>query len=723
MGSSGFPTDRIFRFGQFELSEREGELRKNGVRIKLQDQPFQVLAELLANAGRIVTREELQRKLWPAETFVDFDVGLNTAIRKLRQALNDDADNPRYIETLARRGYRFVGQAAVISTEPAPLGELTPAPSPDAAPPEKANAVGESSPQALPAEKPNEASGRKWTWAALGAGAALLIAGLVFWWARPPAVPVVEAITQLTEDGRAKGVHESLQTDGSRLYFNEGRRGSLEIAQAAVTGGPVSLLPTPLIDAQPEGIASDGSFLIVLEGGAGPPPKPVWKVPLPTGEPVRLGNLEAQGAGVTPDGHILLSSLGDLYIAENDGSHVRKIIAGVDGFIGNQTTSPDGRQIVFTRYPVAGPPELFVANADGSGVRLIARNDEAGGFCCARWIPDGRYLVFESRAKAQQDIWYLPTKRGWLHRTREPKKLTAGPFSFHDPVPSRDGQTVFALGTKERGELVRYDMKAKHFVPVLGGISATNVSFSRDGKWAAYRSFPDLTLWRSRSDGTDRLQLTYSPVGETSAFSPDGKQVEYEADGNIYLISTDGGQPQAIVNDGRSGAADWSPDGHMIVFLTATDRYGSRANLLNLASGKRSALPSLDDFRVVRWISDDKLVAGHVGSEAFSVLDLNSQTWSDWTIEPKPEVITRWGVSPSQQYLYYATGGPDAALMRVRLGDHRAEEIARLKDFQFATFIQIHLSDQSISLAPDGSPILARDTGAQEIYALTVRWP
>src|SRR5215469_11376263 len=100
--------DRVFRFGPFELSEREGELRKNGTRIKLQEQPFRVLAELLANPGRVVTREDLQQKLWQADTFVDFDRGLNTAIRKLRQALNDDADEPRYIETLARRGYRFV---------------------------------------------------------------------------------------------------------------------------------------------------------------------------------------------------------------------------------------------------------------------------------------------------------------------------------------------------------------------------------------------------------------------------------------------------------------------------------------------------------------------------------------------------------------------------------------------------------------------------------------
>src|SRR6478672_11401107 len=118
MESTASSADRIFRFGQFELLEREGELRKNGVRIKLQEQPFRVLVELLASAGRVVTREQLQQKLWPADTFVDFDVGLNTAIRKLRQALGDDADRPRFIETSAKRGYKFLAPVSITTNPP-----------------------------------------------------------------------------------------------------------------------------------------------------------------------------------------------------------------------------------------------------------------------------------------------------------------------------------------------------------------------------------------------------------------------------------------------------------------------------------------------------------------------------------------------------------------------------------------------------------------------------
>ena len=99
---------RIARFGLFELDLNAGELRKSGVKLRLQGQPFQVLALLLERAGDVVTREELQQKLWPADTFVDFDHSLNTAINKVREALGDSASSPRYVETLARRGYRFI---------------------------------------------------------------------------------------------------------------------------------------------------------------------------------------------------------------------------------------------------------------------------------------------------------------------------------------------------------------------------------------------------------------------------------------------------------------------------------------------------------------------------------------------------------------------------------------------------------------------------------------
>ena len=121
------PSPRALRFGVFEADLRTGELRKNGMKVRLQEQPFQVLATLLERPGEMVAREELRQRLWPADTFVDFDHSLNTAINKLREALGDSAGSPRFIETLARRGYRFLAPVEIIG------GENEVAPTPPAA--------------------------------------------------------------------------------------------------------------------------------------------------------------------------------------------------------------------------------------------------------------------------------------------------------------------------------------------------------------------------------------------------------------------------------------------------------------------------------------------------------------------------------------------------------------------------------------------------------------
>ena len=124
------PTPRVLRFGVFELDRRSGELRKQGVRVRVQEQPLRVLEALLAEPGEPVTREALRQRLWPDDTFVDFDNGLNRAINRLRAALGDEADNPRFIETLERRGYRFIAPVGVadMPSSPAapPLPETTP---------------------------------------------------------------------------------------------------------------------------------------------------------------------------------------------------------------------------------------------------------------------------------------------------------------------------------------------------------------------------------------------------------------------------------------------------------------------------------------------------------------------------------------------------------------------------------------------------------------------
>lgn len=276
---------------------------------------------------------------------------------------------------------------------------------------------------------------------------------------QPPPIPVVEAVPQLTDDGEAKFVASNLLTDGSRIYFNEGTTFNMKIGQVAVTGGSTAIIPTRFAIPQIVGLDPEGSALLAMMGSPseGVSGIPLWTIPLPLGEPRRLGNLKAQDASFCPDGRILFSLGKDLYLAEKEGSNPHKLLSA-DGLIGEPSMSPDLTQIVFTSYPLSGTATIFDATADGSGVHPIATTNEGLGYCCARWMPDGRYIVFQNRGASRRDLWMLPMKAGFPQRSRQLIQLTAGPLSYSGPVASRDGKQIFAAGTKQRGELVRYDV-------------------------------------------------------------------------------------------------------------------------------------------------------------------------------------------------------------------------------------------------------------------------
>jgi Tol biopolymer transport system component/DNA-binding winged helix-turn-helix (wHTH) protein len=708
-------TERVYRFGSFELSEREGELRKSGVRIKLQEQPFRVLVELVANAGRLVSREDLHQKLWPSDTFVDFDVGLNSAIRKLRQALNDDADHPHYIETLAKRGYRFLAPVSEMGGKSAEQhSQLTP----DGATASDASLLtsGESA-NPVHAER---GSTQRWIWIALAVVAIAISAAFVFWWNRRPAVPVVEAVTQLTDDTEPKSFYAKIVTDGVRVYFNEGTVGSLKIAQVAVTGGSVGAIPTTVVAPWIAGLATEGSALLAISGGIGG--GPMWQIPLPTGEPRRIGTIDVQDASFFPDGRILFARESDLYVADKDGSNPRKLVS-VDGAIWQPSISPDGQRLVFTIWSGLSfiPMSIVESMADGSGLRAIVNTSESGYVCCSQWSSDGKYILFQNRHEGQADLWLLPMKAGFLHRMPKAIQLTNGPLSYTFPVMSRDGKEIFALGTKERGELVRFDVRANQFLPFLSGISAFNPTFSRDGKWVAYTSHPDHTLWRSRSDGSERLQLTYPPMHVYYSFiSPDGKQVVYgNAKGEIYVISIDGGQPQKVVEKDASGAT-WSPDGNVLVFTKYFDADTHfELQFLDLRTGKRTVVPDSRDLLGGHWVAENTLVATPPNNAKLMIFDVRKQQWSDLVPGKVPGSVINWAHSPDYKYVYYTTGGAEPKAMRVRLADHNVETIASLKELRRAVGPD---ENTQISVAPDASAIFTRDVGTQEIYALKLKW-
>lgn len=330
--------------------------------------------------------------------------------------------------------------------------------------------------------------------------------------------------------------------------------------------------------------------------------------------------------------------------------------------------------------------------------------------------------MFQSRGRGGLNVWTLPMRAGFLQRTRQPIQLTAGPLEYSGPVPSRDGRQIFAAGAKQRGEVVRYDLNSKQFVPFLSGISAFNPTFSSDGNWVAYASYPDHSLWRSRSDGTDRLQLTYPPVKVAFPFiSPDGKRIAYgDSKGDIDVISMDGGPPQRVVNDGRSFAANWSVDGNVLVFANYSDNDHPELQFFDMRTGQRSVVPGSRDLMGGQWLSENVLVGARPDLTDLLLFDTKTQKWTELVRGTKTGTVVNWAHSPDHKFLYYTTGGDDPKVIRVRLADHRLETLASLKDLRLAAGPG---GDTQISVAPDGSPVFTRGIGTQEIYALTVKWP
>jgi tricorn protease-like protein len=252
------------------------------------------------------------------------------------------------------------------------------------------------------------------------------------------------------------------------------------------------------------------------------------------------------------------------------------------------------------------------------------------------------------------------------------------------------------------------------------GISAWNPTFSSDGKWVAYASFPDQTLWRSRTDGTDRLQLTDRPEQAYFSFiSPDGKQVTYDNDrGEINVISMDGGSRRRIVEHGW--AASWSPDGNRLVFADYSDRVHTKFQIYDLRTENRSFVPETDDLTGVQWVAEDLLVAASNDRTRLVVFDLKTQRWSDLVSFTNPVTVVNWAHTPDYKYVHYTTGGAEPQAFRVRLADHKVEALTSLKDLARAT---TGGGQTQVSVAPDGSPVFTRDIGTEEIYALTVQWP
>ncbi len=453
---------RIVQFGLFELDLDARELRKSGVRIKLQEQPFQILSMLLERPGSVVTREELRKKLWSGDTFVDFDLSLNSAVKKLRQALSDDSENPRFVETLYRRGYRFIGPVNGTANSNADQIEQGQSPA-SAVPP---------GPVLLQTAFPPAKVERRLL--VYGAVALLLILGTVVVYRLVPSEPPrVLGFTQITHDGLFKS---GIFSDGQRLYFTELKGKHFVVSQVSVAGGETSALPAPFANAMVAGITPDGSALVVSSYQGMSKEVETWSLPLPGGPPRRM-DLRANSMAWSPDGTRVAFSTGqEIYMAKSDLSEPRKL-ATANNQVYRLRFSPDGRGL---RFDLADhhmiPGSIWEMARDGSGLRpLLPGWNSSPRECCGSWTPDGRYFLFQSFRAGRNSVWALAGNSSWLGGTAKPVPLTNGPLNFESPLVSKDGKRIFAVGAQPRCELVRYDGKSG-FVPYFDGKSITVAS-------------------------------------------------------------------------------------------------------------------------------------------------------------------------------------------------------------------------------------------------------
>lgn len=289
---------RLVHFGAFVVDLRAGELYRQGRKIKLQDQPFQLLAILLEHPGEVITRQELRNRIWPGDTFVDFDQGLNKAILKIRDALGDDADNPRFVETLPRRGYRFI--APVEPAKP-PSSPTIPAPSPER--PGRARQF---------VVETNSAAFRptvKWWWVlTVGVVVLALSAILSSWFRRLLSPPRIVNYTRLTHGAHVRW--GPMGTDGTRIYFNGmDQTGEYIIGSVSSAGGDVIPVSTPLKRPILEDVSSAGTELLVSESditGAVNRERRIYIVPIQGGSAQRIGSTVGSCATWSTDAqHIL----------------------------------------------------------------------------------------------------------------------------------------------------------------------------------------------------------------------------------------------------------------------------------------------------------------------------------------------------------------------------------------------------------------------------------
>ncbi len=735
------PTVRRLRFGLFEADLSTGELRKSGMRIRIQAQPFRVLASLLEAPGEVVTREELQQRIWGIDTIVDFDHSLGTAINKLREALGDSAENPRFIETLARRGYRFLAPVTPVQEQEPESTPIEPASEPFAhARPESEVHLASSDSAAHTAPtsvRVSKSHSQHWLrpLVALCLLAAVAAASWLMGWrfgSRPFSPPRIRQITFSGRVSPGDTLFESLgatATDGSRIYFPEIEQGRAMLAQALISDGETSTISLPNEIAAPyiSAISPDGSNFLLRNHLTTKAEQPLWVVPTIGGAGQRIPGILAHDATWMPDGQQILYAHGDsLFTVNKNGTDIHKF-ATLPGRAFWLRWSPNGSSLRFTLLnSETHSSHLWTISASGNNAHpLLPPSD--GSECCGSWTSDGRYYVFQRNMANGSNIWLIPEHSGIFGGPGKPYALTNGPLTYQSPITARTGHRIFFIGLNLRSELLQYDAASQIFIPYAGGISnARRIAFSRDGQWVAWIRQDNGSLWSSKADGTQRMQLTSRPLEVFMMhWSPNNKHLllmarKPEGRWAIYMINADGSDLHIVDPENRSQAdPDWSPDGKSIVFGRLPDLMSEASMpkaiyLYDLSTHKTQKLPGSDGLFSPRWSSDGRYIAAlSIDQTRLMLYDLKTKNWRQLAHQSIADPV--WG--DKNRYIYFHDFvQPGQPLYRVNIKTDQIQPIANLKDLRAADAVDYRFA----GLTPNNVPLVDARTSAANIYTMPI---
>jgi len=532
----------------------------------------------------------------------------------------------------------------------------------------------------------------------------------------------VATVNQVTHDGLVKS---AVFSDGSSLYISEEKDGHQVISKIVPSTGEQSTISTPFSDVRALDVSPDHASLLASPAHAGVRNHELWSIPLGQIQSARLADLSVDDAAWSPDGEELVFVQGTkICKASSKGTNVRKLVT-VKGRPFSPRFSPDGKRIRFSLSDVeTNTTSLWEMANDGSHLhQMLTRWNNARNVCCGVWSADGHSYIFQATQNSPTTVttlWVLSDKGN----QSEPTQLTDGPMSFGNPWPSNESNKIWALGVQPTGEAVKYDERKGEFSKILSGISATDVEYSSDGQWVTYVAVPDGTLWRSRADGSQRLQLTFAPErAALPRWSPKQKDIAYVSirtgqPSQILLISINGGKASPVFAENRGQIdANWSADGKKMMFGYVHGTSNLSISLLDLTTHTISTIPGSEGLFSPRWSPDGRyVVALSPDFTKVMLFDFQTQKWSTWLDEPAGAVsYPIW--SADSKYLYFDDLVTDEeSIRRVKIGEDHTERV-----------FGIHGIDRYVGpfglwagRSSDGSWMFVRDRSTQEVYSLNL---